>query len=140
MEPELTSPFRPPTSPGPKMIPFLITLPALSLILISLAYTLFFLCPDSFICQNFHQLRQQLHGIEKVRPLLCQDTSRCQWRSLDFRTLPHLSWGTLMEGPACDNQTPHVPLGPTKPPSKCSGFLQTPVLIEAVWAKGTTPQ
>jgi len=57
--------IRPPTSPGPKMFPFLITLPALSLILISLAYTLFFLCPDNFICQNFHQLRQQLHGLVK---------------------------------------------------------------------------
>ena len=58
--------IRPPTSPGLKMFPFLITLPALSLILIPLAYTLFLLwCPDNFICQNLHQLRQQLYGIVK---------------------------------------------------------------------------
>ncbi|KAB0394549.1 hypothetical protein E2I00_017978, partial [Balaenoptera physalus] len=44
---------RPPTPPGPEMSPFLIALPAFSLILIPPAYALFFLCcPGNFICQN----------------------------------------------------------------------------------------
>ena len=54
--------------------------------------------------------------------------------------LPHLWWGILREGPACEDQIPHVPLGRTKLPSKCSGPRQTPVLVEAVWGRGAVPQ
>ncbi|XP_010841015.1 PREDICTED: proline-rich protein 15-like protein isoform X1 [Bison bison bison] len=111
--------IRPPTSPGPKMFPFLITLPALSLILISLAYILFFLCPDNFICQNFHQLRQQLHGLVKGSPTLRSGNAMTEvgWWKLTFLRKKKSTPKVLYEIPDTYTQSE----GGAEPPRPDSG-------------------